>query len=220
MSETANDLYTEWRVPPNLQRHLLTVAAVADAVLDAWFGPPIDRNRILRVLLLHDIGNVVKSDFDNQPNLLEEEQDRIDHWKHVQAEMIDRFGKDDHVASHRIAEIIGLSRDELALLDAKIFIKNDLTRESTDYELKLAAYADQRVAPHGVMGLLDRLSEAKERYRDKPGSSMNNPRTDLLIECAVAIENQLRQYMRINPDSITQDTLSDRIATLRHFRFE
>ena len=63
----------------------------------------------------------------------------------------------------------------------------DDTLASGDYNLKVAAYSDQRVSPTGIDSLEGRLSEAEARYRDRPGSSMNNPRTKMLIECALKV---------------------------------
>lgn len=213
-------IYQEWRVPPNLQRHLLTVAALADTILSSWSGPLLNRHRILRVLLLHDIGNIVKFDYDSGAGNLEEEQGRIEYWKQVQAEIIALYGTDDHVVSQRIAKLEGLSSEELELLGAKVFQMNDHTVSSNNYELKIAAYSDQRVAPQGVMPLLERLNEAKDRYKERPGSSMNNPKTDFLIECAVKIESQLALYMTVEPATITQETVAHRIPALRDFIFK
>ncbi len=89
------------------------------------------------------------------------------------------------------------------LLNRKLFVRNDETLASDDYNVKVAAYADQRVSPNGVDSLIARLMDAKERYRDLPGSSMNNPRTDMLIECAVKIERQIMSKCSLSPSQIS-----------------
>src|SRR6266498_2015992 len=147
MSRTIENIYDDFKVPPNLQRHMLRAAASAEIIAEHWFGPLISTPPMLRVLLLHDIGNIVKSDFDKKPELLEEEAPNVLYWKRVQKEFVERFGKDDHLASHKLAAEVGLNDDELALLDAKIFVKNDITLKSEDFNLKISAYVDQRVGP-------------------------------------------------------------------------
>lgn len=128
-----------------------------------------------------------------------------------------RFGKDDHRASREIAKELGLSDKELTLMDGKIFTRNDETLASQDYARKIGAYADQRAAPDGVYSLLKRLREAQRRYRDKLGSSMNNPKTEMLIECAQEIEKQLMEYCDIKPEDITDTSVAPFIERLRTF---
>ena len=74
---------------------------------------------------------------------------------------------------------------------------------SVAWEQKIAAYADQRAAPHTVAPLTERLLEAKERYKDRPGTSMNNPRIDLLIAYAQTIERQIFAHLPFPPKQIT-----------------
>jgi len=108
--------------------------------------------------------------------------------------------------------------EEVELLNNKIFVENESTFASNDYNRKIAAYADQRVAPTGVMQLSERLHEAKERYKDKPGSSMNNPRTDSLITYALKIERQIQQFCRITLESISDVTIAADLENLKEYR--
>jgi len=216
---TIEEIFKEYRTPLNLQRHMYRVAGIAQLIINHWNGPVIDRNRIIRVLLLHDIGNIVKVDFDKFPQSLEEEKYNVKYWRIVQTEYIEKYGKDDHAVSAAIAKEVGLSPKELKLMDSKIFIKNDIIVRSSDYNLKISAYADQRAAPNSVLPILERLLEAKERYKDKPGTSMNNPKTDLLIECAVKLEKQVVRYCNIKPQDITDCSITSEIQKLKHFTY-
>lgn len=202
------DIYRRYGIPSELQMHMLRVAAIADQILSCWHGPNIDHESLKRVLLLHDMGNLVKMD----PDPDESEQARA-----ARERLISKFGKDDHRVSREIARELGLTGEELTLMDGKIFIRNDKTMASQDYARKIGAYADQRAAPGFVNSLLIRLREAQCRYRDKPGSSMNNPRTDMLIECAVKIENQVMEHCDLEPDDITDASVAPFIEHLRTF---
>ena len=53
-------IYEKYYLPENLQMHMLRVAACSWLIIDHWNGPQIDKNAIIRVLLLHDMGNMLK----------------------------------------------------------------------------------------------------------------------------------------------------------------
>lgn len=217
MPRTIQFIYNQAKVPPNLQRHMLRAAAAAEIIIDHWNGQTLARETILRVLLLHDIGNIVKCEFDKHPELLEEELGNISYWRKVQEEYICRFGKDDHLASHVLASEFGLTEEELTLLDAKLFKKNDLTSNSSNYNLKVAAYVDQRIGPFGVLPLLNRLRDAQRRYKETPGSLMNSSKGEFLIDCAVTIEKQVMKFCTLNPEDINDQSIADGVERLRRY---
>lgn len=217
MPERVIDVYRRYEVPPNLQRHLLRVAAVAELVQGAWRGPALDRERLRRVLLLHDVGNIVKADYVALPHLLEEEQPRVAHWLAVQRGYHARFGRDAGLATRGLAREIGLGDDELSLLDRMDFMRNEETVAGRDYHVKLAAYADQRVGPFGILSLSERLAEAKARYRADPGAFMASPRAARLIEHAHEIEAQIFECCGLEPHEIDDASAAPVIAALRSF---
>ncbi len=60
-------IYNKYHLPENLQMHMLRVAACSNLIIDNWTGIDIDKDAIIRVCLLHDMGNMVKipEDFSN-----------------------------------------------------------------------------------------------------------------------------------------------------------
>ena len=60
-------IYNKYYLPENLQMHMLRVAACSNLIIDNWKGIEIDKDAIIRVCLLHDMGNMVKipEDFSN-----------------------------------------------------------------------------------------------------------------------------------------------------------
>lgn len=201
-------IYKEYGIPENLQLHMLRVAACSKKIIDNWTGPCVNSNSLYRVLLLHDMGNIVKI-----PK--EEFSDPI--FQIVRKKYFDLYGKDDHTVSLVIGEELGLLENELKLMNEKIFINNEDILHSDSFEIKIGAYCDQRTAPNGVMPLLERLNEAKERYKDKPGSSMNNPRTDFLIQCAAIIEKQIMNNCNVSPDDITDVSIQEYIQFFKDY---
>lgn len=214
---TITDIYDKYQVPSNLRLHMLRVAGAAEVIVKNWKGEALNRDRIIRVLLLHDIGNIVKMNFESNSRDLSTQQNDVDHWKKLQSEFISKYGRDDHHVSYLVSKEVGLKEDELTLMNAKIFINNDAIVKSSDYNLKVSAYVDQRAAPNGLLPLMDRLLEAKERYKNAPGSSMNNPRTDKLIQCAVEIEKQVLARCSIKAEEINDISVEPYVRKLRSF---
>ncbi len=170
-------IYEKYHLPPNLQMHMLRVAAISNLIIDNWNGPKIDKEAIIRVSLLHDMGNMVKiqEDFLGDKEFIE-----------IRSKYLEEYGPSDHRISFEIAKNEGLSDNELIILDGKISGKNEETLNSNSYEIKICAYCDQRVAPYGVVGLRKRLEDAKVRYKNKPLSVWSNEeKANHLIDCAL-----------------------------------
>ena len=201
-------IYEEYGIPENLQMHMLRVTACSKRIVDNWRGKKLNIQSLYRVLLLHDMGNIVK---------IPKEEFSDPTFQSIRKKYFDLYGKNDHEVSLTIAKELGLSEYELKLMNDKIFINNDNIMEEDSFETKIGAYCDQRVAPDGVMSLLGRLNEAKARYKDKPGSSMNNPKTDRLIYCAGIIEKQIMKYCDIKPEDITDTTISKDIEYFKGY---
>lgn len=216
MSKSIVQIYRELYVPLKLQKHMFWVASVANQILDSWLGPVVNKTKLIRVLLLHDIGNIVKIEVtDELADSLNVTADKLAEFKKI---MIQKYGQDDHVVSIELSRQMGLGNDELKLMNEKIFIHNEETMISNNYERKIGAYADQRIAPDGLRPLIDRLLEAKDRYGDKPGSSMNNPRTDFLIECAVQIEKQVMEYCSLSAQDINNQSVIPYVEKLKKYK--
>lgn len=210
-------IYRAYRVPPNLQRHLLRVSALGKLICENWAGPPVNVARVVAALLLHDIGNIVKADYDRFPELFPEEMKNLGYWKAVQESTRTRFGDDDLTASMAISREIGVSEDILSLIERKQFVNNLATAAGSDYEVKIAAYADQRVGPHGVLSIEERLSEARRRYKGHPNASVNRNDFADLVKAAYSIETQIDSYSTIALGDINDEALQVSIEALKEF---
>lgn len=213
--DSMSAVYRAFRVPPNLQLHLLRVAAVAAAICHNWKGPAIDTGSILAACLLHDIGNIVKADYDRFPDLFPEEMKNLGYWKAVQEEVRQKHGQDDLEATVAMAEAIGADRKIVDLIRAKQFVKNRDIAASQNWESKIAAYSDQRVGPHGVLPLEERFSEARRRYRGVQYASVNRPDYDVLTQSAYDIESQISGNCAIRLADISDESIEPMLAELR-----
>lgn len=203
------EIYRKYYLPENLQMHMLRVAACSNLIIDNWNGPEIDQKSIIRVCLLHDMGNMVKipEDFSSDEEFLK-----------IRKKYFDRYGTNDHEINLEIGKQEGLTEKELKILDGKRSRKNEETLNSNSYERKICAYCDQRVAPDGVVGIKERLEDAKIRYKNKPLSVWSNEeKANHLIECSLGIEKQIMEYCKIKPENINDHNIEEYIQKLKKY---
>lgn len=203
------EIYKKYHLPENLQMHMLRVAACSNLILDNWIGPEIDKKAIIRVCLLHDMGNMVKipEDFSNDKDFIR-----------IRKKYFDIYGTNDHEINLEIGKIEGLSEKEITILDGKRSRKNAETLASNSYERKICAYCDQRVAPDGVIGIKERLEDCKIRYKNKPLSVWSNEeKSNALIHCALEIENQVMNCCNIKKEEVNDNSIASYIEKLKNY---
>lgn len=199
-------IYGTYNVPKNVQEHMMRVAATAELICDNWKGPVLNKNDVVAMLLLHDLGNIVKMDFETKEGLemFGSEAKRVDYWKRVRKEMISKYGSEEHAVTEKMVDEIGIPERVRALLVGHIFKNNENILTSDDWEMKIAAYADQRVSPLGVLTVRERLNEAKERYA-RTGRRI--PDLDSLMGCSLKIEKQLLRNLSLSEKEINDKAI-------------
>lgn len=203
------EIYNKYHLPENLQMHMLRVAACSNLILDNWKGKEIDKEAIIRVCLLHDMGNMVK---------IPDDFSKDEEFIRIRKNYYEKYGTNDHEINLEIGKIEGLSKKELIILEGKRSRKNEETLKSDSYEIKICAYCDQRVAPDGVIDLKSRLEDAKVRYKNKPLSVWSNEeKANHLIDCALGIEKQIMEYCTISSEDITNESIEKYIEQLQNF---
>ncbi len=203
------EIYKKYSIPENLQMHMLRVAACANLIIDNWNGENIDKTAITRVCLLHDMGNILKipEDFCDDEG-----------FRKTRKFYFEKYGTNEHEANMEIGKKEGLTEKELLILDRKRSRKNEETLKSNSYEIKISAYCDQRVAPDGVVGIKDRLEDAKKRYKNKPLSVWSNEeKANRMIACALEIEEQIMKCCNIAPTDINDKTIEKYINNLKKY---
>ena len=204
-------IYNKYHLPKNLQMHMLRVAACSNLIIDNWNGPDIDKQAIIRVNLLHDMGNMVK---------IPEDFSKDEEFIKIRKEYFDKYGTNDHEINLEIGKQEGLTEKELTILDGKRSRKNEETLKSNSYERKICAYCDQRVAPNGVVSIKERLEDAKIRYKNKPLSVWSNEeKANHLIECSLGIEKQIMKHCKLNPEDINDESIRKYIEMLKKYEF-
>lgn len=160
------EIYRDYHIMPALAAHQFRVAGVACAIMDAFDAPtiaaPFYRDEVITACLLHDMGNILKFDLSQFPEFLEPEGSA--YWEGVKRDFVMKYGQNEHVATLAIAEEIGVSTRTREYIDAVGFPNASKTAGSGSLEKMICCYADQRVAPHGVVSLEERFEEGSRRY--------------------------------------------------------
>lgn len=189
--------------------HMLRVAACSKMIIDNWNGPKIDKEAVIRVSLLHDMGNMVKI-----PDNFSQDEG----FRKIRKKYFDKYGTNDHEINLEIGKQEGLNEKEIEILDGKRSRKNEETLKSNSYERKICAYSDQRVSPNGVVSIKERLEDAKIRYKDKALSVWSNEeKANYLIECSLGIEKQIMEYCKISPEEINDESIEKYIEELKEY---
>lgn len=215
-------IYQAYALPKHLRDHMLRTAALVCWILDRWNGKDaLDKDRMIKACLLHDIGNIVKGSDEKFRAIFPDSfsEDSWQYWLNVRAHIGKRYGTTDIEATLKIASEINVSADVIKLIQEKQFSNNVKTYNDTDFEVKICAYADQRVSPDGVLSIRDRLSEAKKRQKGIITSSVNKPNFEELKSCALKIEEQIFAYTQGKPEDITDASIERYIDQLKRYRF-
>ncbi len=205
-----DSIYAKYPIPKNLKQHMLRVTAVAEFVCDHWKGPQIDKDAVIAISLVHDLGNIVKMNFETEQGismLEEEDKERIEYWKRQKKKAIERFGKSDHDANNNIVKELGLETSLQYLMENKVFVHNDIVASSTKWELKICTYADQRVGPFGILSLKERFDDFQKRYFNNPGPYAGIDVSNMIAQ-AYDFEKQIQQHVDIPLDNIDDECVS------------
>lgn len=214
------DIYKKYEIPAHLQMHHFRVAAVAKLIIDKFpkDSPKINENLIITACLLHDIGNIIKFNLMLYPEL--NSPRGYDYWKSVQDRFILKYGPDEHKATYMIAKEVGVDEKVLKILNSIGFSNSGKVASSRDYNLKITAYADQRVGIDGIMGMAERHTEGRNRYlKRNNASAFTSPLSEFntLAEFLKDIEKDIFSHTKIRPEDITDMTVAPVIEELKNF---
>ena len=166
---------------------------------------------MVAVLLIHDLGNVVKFDLESKDRkkVLVDEKD-VEYWKMVQKDTISKYGAGEHEATENMAKELGIDKELQSLLGNMGRYEGanmGLTREE-DFEVRICAYSDLRVAPYGVTSALDRLDDLIYRYRGREKESVFRD----MLDVTPKQERALFKNVSIKPEQITEESISNYLA--------
>lgn len=202
------NIYSKYKIPPNLQLHMMRVAAVGNIIASNWKQKGIvNINRITETLLLHDMANIIIFDFDKNPHLLGNEEKNLEYWKSVQKEFIKKYGTDEHQAVSQIVHEIGLEEKAINILIKMPEINSENQIEKEDWEFKICWYADFRVAPYGVTDIDDRLNDLITRRKAKGVSKDKIQELEKLRNYCHSLEKEIQKNIFFNLKSLNENSI-------------
>lgn len=202
---TIHDLYAKYQIMPQLSLHMRRVASVGAQILDGWTGS-IDRDLMIKTLLLHDMGNIVKFDLSNegQKNQKSCAPGELEQWRAIQQDYWARYGYDAHDATIKILGEMSNTERVVEILIQEHEIYNHNPREilqSSPYA-QILLYCDARVTPSGVVPLPMRIDDLVRRY----GSRENRDQTWYSFLYGLEAQLQTRtttKLVGINEESVS-----------------
>ncbi len=189
---------------PTLQQHQLRVAAVARMIYDS-LSIPLDKEGVVNICLFHDMGNIIKFDLSYFPDFIKPEG--LDYWQNVKNQFVEKYGKNEHIATEAICRELGLCESQLTYLNTIGFTRAKQALESESLEQMICCYADQRVGPHGMLSIEERLEDGRKRYANRKDHIVTLEQFD---ECATAlkqIEEKIFNISSIKPEDITDEKI-------------
>lgn len=197
---------------PGLQSHMLRVASVASLICDS-INIPVDRESVIATCLLHDMGNIIKSDLNVFPEFLEP-QGR-EYWEKVKSEYIAKYGTHEHEATLKIIKELGVSKKVFDLatgIDFPLIFK--ILNKSI--EAQICLYADNRVDPLGIVSVKERLTEGRNRYKDRP-NRISEENWNIAESTFEKLEQYIFSKCKIKPEDINNENAAPVISKLRDF---
>ncbi len=208
-------IYQKYKIMPQLQEHQFRVAALAKSICDQLENL-IDTDTVIKACLIHDMGNILKFDLNIFPEFLKPEG--LEYWETVKQETAKKYKtNDEHIATKMIAKELNVSSEVMQCLDAIGFSKIRNNLSTTSFEEKICCYADQRLAPFGVVSIEERMAEGKKRYANSTRVMLNPLNFDILFEDLKQLEKQIFVQTRILPTNVTDTSIQTAITKLRDY---
>lgn len=208
------EIYNKYKLMPNLQLHQLRVATVGKIICDSI--PNFKETKdVIGACLLHDMGNIIKFDLNYYPDFLKPKG--FEYWQKIKEEYIQKYGKDEHIATQKIISELTDSKKIKEYADQVGFSKLQETKENSSLAKKICAYSDMRVGPHGIVSIEERVIDGKKRYEGREDKLMDLDQYEILTNALSEIEKQIFETSTILPTYITNDLINEKIIELKNF---
>lgn len=202
-------IYEAYKIIPNLREHQLRVAGAAKLIAENTNDATVNVADIVLASLLHDMGKIVAFKLKG---------DELIEYGEVQATFKSRYGDKEDEATYHIAKELGVSDSVMSLIKSIGFAKAEEVKQEGNIGNMICLYADQRVAPKGVVSLDERFAEGSGRFRERMGS---DPARETLhgarVEAIRGIERSIFDRCSLKPESLTDGSIQGNVQELAMF---
>ncbi len=193
-----SQIYQDYMIPQNLQEHMLRVAALAEILLEHWIGTAVDKNSIIQACLFHDIAKPMTFDLAKQAKfgMLPSDIEKLDK---LQKRLKTKYGDEEYLATVKIIKTIGCTPNAVRQAESLDWKHIPMLLENSEIESLILIYCDMRISPKGILPLLARLEELKERTvtEDYEGK----------VKDGLSLEFLIKQNVDLDVNSITDAQL-------------
>lgn len=214
---TAQEIYTAFGLPKNLQRHMRQVAALGQYLAQNCTEEILEYH-VVWALLLHDLGNVLKFDFSAGLDLFDPDERDLETWQKYQAETAQKYGDDVHEATLKMAKEAGAAPRTLELIAGMGRSGLQAAVETVDWEQRICCYADFRVSPAGYTTLEDRFDDIILRYTTRRVSPVKIEKITRDRNSAFQLEQQLSSRLQGKLDTLPEEGLTLQAEMLKNYK--
>jgi len=211
---TIIDVYRKFSIPKNLQEHMFRVGAVGGIICDHLKEAVVDKELVVKTLLLHDMGNILKFDLTKTDLLAKEDQAKIENLKVRQKLFKIKYGSDpDKATLSIIKEITTDSRIVELCRESHWELAHEFVN-TTQWERIICCYADMRVGPLGIVSLDERFDDLEVRRPEEKTA------LKVLRQQGKSLEGQIQAEVTINLRDIGDEMVEliiQEIKTRREF---
>lgn len=214
---TISQIYQQYQILDILSLHQLRVASVGKMICDYY--PDVNQANIIVACLLHDMGNILKINFDSPLSKKTlTAQERLAGKKNKDL-FQQKYGDNEKSATLKIIEELSVSqqiKDIVAGMCFTSIVNDDFLK--APIEQQICEYADMRVDPYGIVELSDRLDDIEKRYKDRYPSKQHQQNRVNFAQVMKKVETQLFNHIPIEPSDINNQALNDTIKNLKQFK--
>lgn len=188
---------------------MLRVAGVGKIICDNLKEEFVDKELVVKTLLLHDMGNIIKFDFDRIELLDVSDLKRVGELKRIQSDFINKYGP--HTDKATLYIINEITRDNRIIdLCANSHGQNlHQFLDSNEWDKKICFYSDMRVGPKSIVSINERFKDLMIRNPQDEGKMITYQKQSLNLE------KLLQRQVFINVKQISDATVNKEITTLR-----
>jgi hypothetical protein len=201
----ASEVYGEYMVPPNLQEHMLKVAAFAQVIKENWSGPEVDLDSVIQAGKFHDIAKPMTFNLTKQAKFGLSQQE-ITNLGKLQNRLKLKYGENEHDATVQICRDIGLNSKTVGLVDNLEWSYIPRLLEESDIEALVLIYCDMRIGPEGVLSIKDRHEDLQNREQAY--------KLEERIQDGLNLEEFISKNVTIDLNNVTDEQINSKLDSL------
>jgi len=187
---------------------MLRVASLGSLICDRIASTTLHEELVVKTLLLHDMGNILKFDFSRIDLFEEADRENLKAYKIAQQKFRKQYGLNPDEATLKIINEVTHNQSIVNLCRDSHWENLGQVLKTDNWEAKIACYADMRVGPFGLLTLAERIQDLKKR-RPEESSTL-----DRLLRQGLAVEKELDNITELKLNELSDNEVKQRMMEL------